>query len=69
MHNFVYLSLYIISLIKIINKNFSNSLFINEDGDLNSTVKSFLILAYYCYLHMHKLQLKKKRKQGAREIL
>ena len=25
-------------------------------------VKSFLILAYYCYLHMCKLQLKKKNK-------
>ena len=66
MHNFVYLSLYIISLIKIINKNFTNfffynSLFINEDGDLNSTVKSFLILAYYRYLHMRKLQQKKKK--------
>ena len=41
MHNFVYLSLYIISLIKMINKNFSNffynSLFINEESDLNSS--------------------------------
>ena len=28
---------------------------------LTQAIKSFIILAYYCYLHMHKLQLKKKK--------
>ena len=45
MHNFVYLSSYIISLIKMINKNFSiffyNFLFIIEKGDLNSSSSFF----------------------------
>ena len=27
---------------------------------LTQAIKSFIILAYYCYLHMRKLQLKKK---------
>ena len=27
---------------------------------LTEAIKSFIILAYYCYLHMRKLQLKKK---------
>ena len=65
MHNFVYLSLYIISVIKIINKNISNFFFITsyllmKYMILTQAIKSFIILAYYCYLHMHKLQLKKK---------
>ena len=39
---------------------------------LTQAIKSFIILAYYCYLHMRKLQIKKKKKTkmwGAREIL
>ena len=28
---------------------------------LTQAIKSFIILAYYCYLHMRKLQLKKKK--------
>ena len=31
-----------------------------QDMILTQAIKSFIILAYYCYLHMHKLQLKKK---------
>ena len=27
---------------------------------LTQAIKSFIILAYYCYLHMRKLQIKKK---------
>ena len=67
MHNFVYLSLYIISVIKIINKNLSNFFFffitpylLMKEMILTSAIKSFIILACYCYLHMCKLQLKKK---------
>ena len=30
---------------------------------LTQAIKSFIILAYYCYLHMRKLQLKKKKKK------
>ena len=65
MHNFVYLSLYIISIIKIINKNLSNFFFITpyllmKEMILTQAIKSFIILAYYCYFHMRKLQLKKK---------
>ena len=67
MHNFVYLSLYIISIIKIINKTFLFFYFIfitpyllMKEMILTQAIKSFIILAHYCYLHMHKLQLKKK---------
>ena len=65
MHNFVYLSLYIISLIKIINKKpfyffFITPYLLMKEMIWTQAIKSFIILAYYCYLHMHKLQLKKK---------
>ena len=30
---------------------------------LTQAIKSFIIFAYYCYLHMRKLQLKKNNKQ------
>ena len=73
MHNFVCFSLYIISLIKIINKYFSNFFFLIilylfiKRVICTQAVKCFLILAYYCYLHMHKLQLEKKKKCGVQE--
>ena len=37
---------------------------------LTQAIKSFIILAYYCYLHMCKLQLKKNnnnKKRGVQE--
>ena len=65
MHNFVYLSLYIISVIKIIKKTFLFFFFrtpylLMKEMILTQAIKSFIILAYYCHLHMRKLQLKNK---------
>ena len=75
MHNFVYLSLYIISIIKIINKTFLFFYFIfitpyllMKEMILTQAIKSFIILAY-AKVATKKKKTINKNVGGAKEIL